>query len=115
MTQRRLRPTGKTGLAADLLGGPRLAGTMEHSMRWAQIGGSRYLLTIVYHLFRFLDTVYFSIRSTLYAVYTIHIIQNILRHNLHDENQNLPDFLTGYSESLPPDWSQSAGAPHLTF
>lgn len=51
VSQLRLRPTGKTGLAADLLGGPRLAGTMEHSMRWAHIGGSRYLLTIIYHLY----------------------------------------------------------------
>lgn len=115
MSQLRLRPTGKTGLAADLLGGPRLAGTVEHSVRWAQMDGSLWkMLPSIYwlpSLSKFLDTVYLY---TKYSCRVCTLYRTLI--TTHDEDsQNLPDFLTGYSEALPLIGPSSAGAPHLTF
>ena len=62
-------------------------------------------------LSKFLDTVYLY---TKYSCRVCTLYRTLI--TTHDEDsQNLPDFLTGYSEALPPDWSQFCGGPSPYF
>ena len=116
MSQLRLRPTGKTGLAADLLSGPRLAGTMEHSVRWTQMGrisledATKYLLAAVsVHVSRYCLISIRGIRAE-------HVLRIASLTTTHDEyNRTYRISSLGIPRLSPPDWSRFCGGPSPYF